>query len=202
VRGGLRSRLITDSARLTIIAGLDALGWFDGTVYDTPPGPRRHRPLRYITRPLDWHEPITPNALAISAEDIYDEPHGLGGEVEDTIEMWADVLAENDALGWQLAGDIRDLLLGKYPGLGRVAPILDVYDLRHATPVAFTQVAIEELQIDRAESDARGWQAHWFMVRISLLDDYSDEFDAVHTVTDWTPDFVPAWQRIQEIELS
>lgn len=202
MRGGLRSRLIADSARLAIIAGLGALGWFDGTIYDATPGPRRHRPLRYVTRPASWEVPIGPNAISISAEDAYDRPLGLGDEVEDTIEIWIDVLAESDPLGWQLALDVRDVLLGKYPDIGRIAPIVDVYDLRQATPSAFTQVEVDRVQVDRAEGEARAWQAHWFMVRVDLLDDYADENNAVHTVTDWQDDFRPSWDLIQAIELT
>lgn len=202
MRGGLRSRLIADSVRLTIIAGLTALGWFDGTVYDNPPGPRRHRPLRYVPRPVSWDDPLYANALAISTDDIYDAPLGLGGEVEDTFEMWIDVFAESDALGWQLAMDVRDLLLGKFPDLGRVAPVVDIYDLRQPTPSAFTQVGVAEVRVDRAEGEARQWQAHWFMVRVDLEDDYADEAGAVQIVTDWSEDYAPAWQRIQAIELN
>lgn len=202
MRGGLRTRLVVDSTRLTIIAGLTALGWFDGTIYDTPPGPRRHRPLRYMPRPLSWDNPINANALAISSQDMYDEPLGLGGEVEDTIEMYIDVFAESDPLGWQLAMDIRDILLGKFPELGRIAPLIDVYDLRQATPAPFTQVEVTAVEVDRAQGQAREWQAHWFMIRADLLDDYSDEYNATHPTTEWTDDFRPIWQQIQTIELT
>jgi hypothetical protein len=202
MRGGLRSRLIADSVRLTIIAGLEAFGWFDGTIHDNPPGPRRHRPLSYVPRPRNWDEQITVNAIAIGTDDVYDHPLGLGGEVEDTFEIWVDVFAENDQLGWQLAMDIRDLVLGKYPEFGRTGPVIDVYDLRQATPAAFTQVDIAAVDVDRAEGEARQWQAHWFMVRIDIEDDYADEADALHITTTWSPRFEPAWQRIQAIELT
>jgi hypothetical protein len=202
MRGGLRSRLIADSARVAILAGLGSLGWFDGTVYDSPPGPRRHRPLRYVPRPVEWDDSLYVNAIAISTDDVYDNPLGLGGEVEDTAEMWVDVFAESDQLGWQLAMDARDIALGKFPELGRDGPVIDVYDLRQATPSPFTQVDVTAATVDRAGGEAQEWQAHWFMVRIDLEDDYSDEAGSVHTVTDWTDDYAGAWQRIQAIELS
>lgn len=202
MRGGLRSRLIADSVRVAVIAGVSALGWFDGTVYDTPPGPRRHRPLNYVPRPASWDDSIYANAIAINADDIYDNASGLGGDVEDTLEMWVDVFAESDQLGWQLAGDIRDLMLGKYPQYGRPGPVIDVYDLRQPTPAAFTQVDVVTAQIDRAEGEARQWQAHWFMVRIDLEDDYADEHASTLTTSDWSDDLDPAWQRIQDIELT
>jgi hypothetical protein len=202
VRGGIRTRLILDSARLTILSGLGRLGWFDGTVYDNPPGPRRHRPLQFVARPHAWDEPIYANAIAISTDDVYDNPLGLGGEVEDVLEVWIDIFAENDTLGWQIAGDVRDIAIGKYPELNRTGPVLDVYDLRQATPTAFTQVDIAEVEVDRAEGEARQWQAHWFMVRINLEDDYADEAAALHTTTTWDDGFDAAWQRIQALELT
>jgi hypothetical protein len=201
MRGGLRSRLVLDSVRLTIIAALEQLGWFDPTVYDTPPGARTHRPLTYIPRPTRWDDPIFPNALAISAEDISDEPLGLGGDVEDRLEMYIDVFAQDDIFGWQLSHDVRDILLGKYPELGRIGPWIDVYDLRQATPAPITQVEVDDVRVDRTQGEARDWQRHWFMTRLTVLDDYADEADAVLAVDHWADEYRAAWDRIQAIEL-
>jgi hypothetical protein len=186
--------------RVTVIAALEQLGWFEPTVYDNPPGVRRHQPLRYIPRPVDWRDDIVPNALAISTEDISDEDLGLGGEVEDRQELYLDLFAQDDAFGLHLIRDIRDILLGKFPELGRNAPYIDVYDFRQATPAPFTQVEVGDVRIDRAQGDARQWQRYWFMLRLHVLDDYADEFDAVHPATGWSEDFRPAWERIQQIE--
>lgn len=200
MRGGLRTRLIADSVRVTVIAALDQLGWFQSTVYDDPPGTRRHRPLRYITRPVDWTDDITPNALAISTEDVSDEDLGLGGDVEDRLEMYLDLFAQDEALGLHLIRDIRDILLGKFPELGRSAPHVDVYDFRQATPAPFTQVEIDDVRVDRAQGEARQWQRYWFMLRLQLLDDYADEFDTSHPITKWNEDLRPAWELIQQTE--
>lgn len=197
MRGGLRSRLILDSVRATIVAGLEDLGWFDPTIHDSPPGSRQHQPLRYMTRPEMWDEAIIPNAFAISAERTSDEPQGLGGDVEDRFELYVDLFAQNAEFGWHVAGDIRDILLGKTAG--RTGPVVDVYDFRQATPSPFTQVDIDRVVIDRADSRAREWQRYWFMVRIDIVDDYSDEFDALHATTDWTDNLLSAWTRIQNI---
>lgn len=200
MRGGLRTRLVLDSARLTIIAGLWALGWFDGTIYDATPGLRRHRPLEYVPRPKDWNEEIAPNCMAISLEEVNDVPLGLGGEVEDGLAMYVDIFAESDPLGWELAMDIRDILLGKRPEIGRNAPVVDVFDLRLPTPAPFTQVEVDSVLVDRAEGSAAQWQAHWFMVRFDLLDDYEDEFDAPPAFSTWQPQLADGWALIQSIE--
>lgn len=200
MRGGLRTRLIVDSVRVTVIAGLTQLGWFDATIYDEPPGARTHRPFRYITRPGPWATEIVPNSLAINSEDQLDNALGLGGDVEDTIEIYLDLFAQDDQLGWHLAGDTRDILLGKHAELGRVGPLLDVYDFRQATPAPFTRVELADVRVDRAAGEARDWQRHWFMVRVNALDDYADEYDTDYPTTNWTDDLQPAWNMIQAVE--
>jgi hypothetical protein len=202
IRGGLRSRLVTDSLRITVLAGLQTLGWFDPTISDTPPGPRRHRPVRYVARPVNWNEPIEPNCFAVSSEIMEEEEHGLGGEVEDKLHLYIDLYAENDQIGWHLARDIRDLLLGRLPGTGRAGPVIDVYDLRMATPAPFTQVDIDEITIDRVHSEALQYQNHWFVIGVDLLDEYLDEWDGVHVASAWTDRFSPLWAQIQAVEMA
>lgn len=201
IRGGLRARLITDSVRIAIIAGLTHLGWFDPTVHDDPPGVRSHLPLRYVPRPLKWDVAIEPNALAISTDDTRDMERGLGGEVEDRLRMYADVFAQNDEFGWQLTHDIRDILIGKVPQAGRNLPAIDVYDLRQPTPSPFTQVDVEGTLIDRAESESREWRNRWFMVRFDIVDEYYDE-GVIDLEETWSPELVPIWQQIQAIEVN
>lgn len=202
IRGGLRTRLIADSTRIAVIAALSDLGWFDATVHDTPPGPRQHRPLRYVPRPLKWDESVEPNAIAISTEDMLSADYGLGGEVEDNLRMYVDIFGQSDELGWQLAHDVRDILMGKMPTIGRYAPSIDVFDLRLATPAAFTQVDVEIPFIDRAESESRDWRNRWYMVRFDLNDEYYDEFGGINTDSSaWLDDYAAVWQQIQAIEM-
>lgn len=203
IRGGLRTRLIVDSVRVAIIAALGDLGWFDPTVHDNPPGARQHAPLRYMPKPLRWDEMVEPNAIAISSEDTLSLDAGLGGEVEDNIRMYADIFAQGDEFGMQLAQDIRDLAIGKMPDIGRDSPHFDVYDLRLATPTVITHVDVEQPIIDRASSESREWRNRWFMVRFDLVDEYHDEFATLSTNPDaWFDEFAQAWQQIQAIELA
>jgi hypothetical protein len=118
IRGGLRTRLIGDSLRLAVIAGLEVLGWFDPTIYDQPPGLRQHQPLRYVPRPSKWDVPIAPNCLAISTEDILEDEFGLGDEVADSIRCYIDIFGEDDPVSWHLTQDIRDLLIGRIGATG------------------------------------------------------------------------------------
>lgn len=199
IRGGLRSRLVLDSVRFAVISTLQREGWFDPTVYDTPPGLRRHQPFRYIARPVDWAEDIRPNAIAISSEDISDQPKGLGGEIEDVFEVYIDIFAQDDAVGWQVAYDIRDSLHGKSDA--PTGPEVDVYDFRMATPAPFTTVDLELIETDRSAGEARQWQRHWFMVHLVLADEYHDEYpDELPIARTWDSTAQLVRQRIHEVE--
>ena len=200
IRGGLRTRLVLDSVRYAIIADLQRHGWFDPTVFDSPSGNRRHQPFRYMNRPVDWTADIRPNAIAISGEDVADEPLGLGGEIEDVIEIYVDIFAQDDALGWQVAYDVRDNLHGK--SAQPAGPEIDVYDFRQPTPAPFTTVDLDLIEVDRSEGEARQWQRHWFMVHIVVRDDYHDEFATVPAIAQhqWQEADELAWRCIQEAE--
>jgi hypothetical protein len=184
-----------DSTRLAVLAGLEALGWFDATIYDTPPGTRKHRPVRFISRPLRWDEPIEPNAVSVSPEDDIDTPQGLGGDVEDRISVYIDVFAEDGPVGMHLTYDIRDYLLGKYASTGQTDNWIDVYDFTQATPTPFTRVEIEDVLVDAAASQTREWQRNWWMIRADLVDDYADEFTPEMITNRWA-DVASSWSRI------
>jgi hypothetical protein len=201
IRGGLRTRFIADSIRVAIVGALSELGWFDATIHDDPPGTRRHAPLRYVPRPVKWDVTVEPNAVAISTEDVLSGEHGLVGEVEDSMRMYVDIFAQSDELGWQLAHDTRDILLGKMPDIGRGAPEIEIFDLRLATPAAFTVVDIEKPLIDRAESESRDWRNRWYMVRFDVSDEYHDEYGGVDVdLTTWPDHYGPIWTQIQAVE--
>lgn len=201
IRGGLRTRLVLDSVRFAVTSAMQQQGWFDATVHDTPAGVRRHLPFRYVTRPLDWSQNIQPNAIAISPEDIADEPLALGGEVEDASEIYIDVFAQDDSLGWQVSYDIRDSLLGKVAN--SVGPQIDIYDFRQPTPAPFTTVDVDLIEVDQSQGEARVYQRYWFMLHLIVLDDYADEFPTPASSLaqpTWTTTDLQVWQRIQETE--
>lgn len=208
IRGGLRARLVTDSVRFAVIATMQQHGWFDATVHDTPPGLRRHQPFRYIPRPVDWAEDIRPNAISIASDDISDDELALGGEVEDRHEIYIDVFAQDDSVGWQVVYDIRDSLLGKNSELGTLGPQIDVYDFRLPTPAPFTTVDVDTIRVDRSLGETREWQRHWYMVQVVVEDDYNDEADPatmevllLSPEVLWTANHQICLERIQQVEL-
>lgn len=170
IAGGLRTRMISDSLRNMVVDGLTDLGWFST--------PRWHAPIHIIDRPNKWDDPVEFNSLVISLEDRDDIPGELGSNYTvDTWTVYIDFYAESDPLGMQVAGDIRDILRGKLPSIGRTDSSFDVYDYRMATPTSFATIQIMNVVDDRARNFPNAWQAHWFVVRADLEDDFMDEDD-------------------------
>jgi len=192
ISGGLRARFIQDSIRVQIIGALMDLGWF----YDG----RRHAPIRYRAKPADWDETVESNTLSITLEDFSDSPSEIGdGTTDDLRTFWVDLFAENDSVGHHLIGDIRDIVAGRFPSIGRTGPVFDIYDLRQATPASFVQVDVERVMSDRVEKQPRPWQQFWHFVRFDILDDHSDEYDGatVENITEWTSDLADAYDLVQ-----
>ena len=98
------------------------------------PEPARHRPVQYLAKPAHWNIEIAANSFTLTSEDVSDNDIGLGGEVEDTLRCYVDVFGQDDQFGMHSAADVRDILCGKMPSIGRNAPFLDVYDFREGDP--------------------------------------------------------------------
>lgn len=169
--GGLRYRLVVDSVYETVRASLAALGWFDAG--------RQHAPINLRPEPVDWDEEVPPNTIAVSASISSSEPAEMGSNLEDeTHAFYADVFAENDSLGRHLAHDLRDILRGKFPSIGRGRPSVQVFDMTVDPPVPLFYVDIDNVVADKAVAAAHPWQRHWWAVRFDVLDSYGDEDDA------------------------
>lgn len=168
--GGIRARLIADSFYETVRGSLEQLGWFDVN--------RRHRPVTLITRPNDWDESVETNAIAITCEDSTDISIELGsGLTEDRWEFSVDLYAEDDDVGVHLTNDVRDILRGKLPSIGRTGPVFSVYDYRQATPPILFTCEIERVVVDRAHGFTKLWQQHWWAVRCDVIDAYDSNDD-------------------------
>lgn len=165
ITGGLRYRLIERSLHSTVRAGLETLGWFDSG--------RQHKEINCIAHQYDLDETVPLNTVAVSCDDVEGEDAEMGSNLaEQSIDMWVDVYAENDAVGKHLADDVRDLLAGRLAG--RTDPAFDVTDL---DDVVVFRVEIEDLRRRRARDFPNPWQRHWFTVSGSLKDTYDGEDD-------------------------
>lgn len=166
--GGLRARLIEDSLVQMITDSLRALGWMDPA--------RQHLPLNIIDEPVDPDVEIPLNTIAFEASIVSDKPAEVGSNLtEDRWPFYIDVYAESKALGTHLSNDIRDILRGKFPSIGRTGPVLDVYDLRQATPPWIFGCVIENVRCDKGHNWPQPWRQHWYSISLDLIDTYDDE---------------------------
>lgn len=175
--GGLRARLIHDSAYEMIRAALSDLGWFDSG--------RRHEPVTMVAKPVSNDDQVPFNTLTVSSTDVSDDPIEMGSTLsEDRWTFYVDFYGEDDLVARHIVHDIRDVVRGKLPSIGRAGPVLDVYDYRLATPVVLFRCELENVVVDRANTFTRPWQRHWWAVRFDVVDEYADEYDDYDFIID------------------
>lgn len=163
--GGLRVRMIRESLYQMVRDSLDELGWFNPN--------RKHEPVSFPSEPADRDEQITLNTLSLSVEDASDVPTGLGeSDVEERVLYYIDFYAENDAIGLEMAHDIRDILAGRHTGTSRTSSNLEVYDFREATPPVVGVVHIENVEVDRAHTFPKPWLKNWYQIGFDVVDVY------------------------------
>lgn len=170
VVGGIRARLIRDSFYNYVKDGVVARGW-------TNTG-RRHAPFRFIPQPNDWDEEVPLNSIAVTAEDVTDEPAEMGSVL--TVDRWSfyiDIYAENDAVGQDVTHDIRDMLRGKYQAIDYGRTGFPVLDYRMATPEILFVCDIENVISDRARNFPQAWRRFWFSIRCDVEDSYASDMD-------------------------
>lgn len=173
VVGGLRARLIRDNTLLMLRTALTELDWL------ADPAPAWRSAVELLDEPLDLDQPITPNKVSFSS----DTNTPFGGELGSNLSefRWlhfVEVYAENESIGTHLAHDLRDILEGRMPSIDRSAPIIEVRDLRQATPGDLFVVQIEDVVLDRPTLTTQGWQRHLWSIRFATIDSYlSDDQD-------------------------
>jgi hypothetical protein len=164
--GGLRDRLVDDAVHLMLRDALTALGWL---------APAAHRrEVTLIAAPVQADVEIVPTTVSVVREDLAYDLIELGSQLsEDRSIHYVDIYGENDAVAKHLAGDLRDILRGKMPAIGRTAPVVAVFD-RTQTPVpaepAF-HVEIEDVVMERAREVSRAWERYWWMIRFDVVDE-------------------------------
>ena len=166
--GGIRDRLIRDAVATTVRQALTDLGWFG-------PG-RAHLPLLWRDNPvteIDVEVPL--NTLAVFVDDMNADEIELGSMYsEERHDCWADFYTENADLGKHVIGDVRDILRGKHPSIGRTAPVIPVYDVTQ-DPVPAEPAFI--LEVDRVEAErvggrdtSRPFEQFWFVCSFQVVD--------------------------------
>lgn len=170
--GGTRMRLISDSVYFMIRDALTALGWFDNG--------RHHAPIQMLRGEVPWDEPVQVNTLVVGDVNVTGDDAEMGSNLtEDRWTVFVDFYAEDDSVGKHMAGDVRDILRGKMPSVGRGRPIVTVLDYASGTMPApeLFDVEVEFVVLDRAHNAPKPWMRYWYSVRCDLIDLYGDELD-------------------------
>jgi hypothetical protein len=180
--GGLRARLIQASLYNYVKDGVTARGW-------TNTG-RRHTPFHFIPQPQEWDQEVPLNSIAVSAEDVFDQEAEMGSQLtDDTWTYYVDIYAEGEAVGQDVAHDVRDMLRGKLPSIDMGVQSFPVWDYRMPTPVMLFTCEISNVISDRARNFPQAWRRFWFSVRCDITDSYETELDAVFEGGDWDGGF-------------
>ena len=169
--GGTLHRLISDNLFNVIKDSLDDLGWFNPN--------RKHKPVHLIPESVDDRDTIELNTIAISDESVDEDEMELGSTLaEHRYQYFVDIYAESKAVGQHLAGDIRDVLKGRFGSIGRIEPVLEVIDLTQATPGVQFIADLENIAQDRARVFNKPYQKYWYVVSFEVVYEYqSDLFD-------------------------
>lgn len=166
--GGLRARLIHDSVYAMLYDALEALGWFKSVASRSQ--------ITFLPDALPPDVEVPFNTLALADEGETGEDIELGSQLQETRwEMWVDFYAENDSLSLHLIRDVKDILQGRMPSIGRTGPIVEVYDYTLATPVVIFNVEIEDVTTDRARGFPQPWLRSWRACGFTVVDTYDDE---------------------------
>lgn len=169
--GGLRARLVHDNVFDTIRGGLDDLGWFDAG--------RQHQPINVIAEPTAAATEVPLNTVSVSTSGTDGTDAEMGSNmIEDRTTFYVDIYGESDVLGKHLAYDVRDILRGKVPSIGRTRPVIDVRDLTSPANPTIAVCDVDDVIVDRSISFQQPWQRHWWVVRFDVVDPYGDEEDS------------------------
>jgi hypothetical protein len=166
--GGILYRIVSDSLVQMVTDSLDQLNWFATD--------RGHLPVVMYPEPLDASESTKPNAVAFSMEDIVNADIELGSHLSEHRCMYfIDVYGESKALALHLGGDIKDILEGRFPSIGRGDNHFEVLDLAHATPTTLFYCDIEEVEIDRNRFGDRPYEKFWWTIGFELVFAFQNE---------------------------
>lgn len=168
--GGLRARLVKESLFNMFHDALESLDWFDSG--------RQHQPVTMRSFEVPDDEEIPLNTVVLIDEDANAVEIEMGSRYsEHRWTFYVDVYAESDAMGVHLAHDVKDILEGRMPTIGRSSNTFDVIDYTAdaATPIVIAYAEIDEVSVQKAHGFPKPWQRHWYSVPMLVTDFYDDE---------------------------
>lgn len=174
LEGGLRDRMLIESFYQMLRSNLTTLGWFN-------PG-RQHEPINMTPIPMPRGQEIPPNTLTVTWEDIDSTEAEMGSNAAElTHTAYVDFYAEpappdgngGEALGKQMIGDVRAIILGEMPSIGRDANVLQVLNYSLATP---TYMFTVEFDIERTRSSKvhhydQPWERWWYSCIVEVIEE-------------------------------
>lgn len=167
--GGLRLRLIKSSFYYMLQDSMNELGWFNGSN-----GSRF--PVKLLAEQADTKTEIKPNIVAISTEDMDHQDMEMGSNLaENTWKIYIDILAEDEAVGLHLAGDIYDVLRGKISAVGRTRASLEVKDLPPNNDTTIFTCQLDGIILHRVRDWDRAYNKYWWIVACDIIDTYYDD---------------------------
>jgi len=141
------------------------LGWFEDI-------PGRITP-KFVPDQLDRQVEIKLNTIALADTNLNDDEAEMGSNLSDIRwTFYVDIFAEDKATGIHIVNDVRDIMKGKMPSIGRDMQRLDVYDYTLATPVKIFSCDVEKVMVDRGQDFSKPWLHHWYMCRFDIVDAY------------------------------
>ena len=164
--GGIRERDIRESLIAMVEDSLLALGWvFEGTA--------KRDPITVLREQVPMDEEITRNTIALWWGDSTHDGAEVGSnETVDTYPVTIDIYGQDDSLASQLSGDIRSILQGQFPTVGRTRPNLDVYNTTADTPSLQFTCRLEGIERDRVPSSSNSpFRRNWFAINLHIVDD-------------------------------
>ena len=166
--GGLRLRLIKDSFYYMLKDSLTELGWFDS----------RHtqKPVTLIPEQVNTQIEIKPNVIGVASENLDGREMEMGSNLaENTWEMYIDILAEDEAIGVHLSGDIFDILRGKISAISRTRQSFEVKDLYPNQDTTIFTCQLENIVLNRVRDWERPYNKYWWVIGCEIIDTYYDD---------------------------
>jgi len=169
--GGLRARVVHESIYQEILDALVTLDWFNPA--------RLHSPVQFLPTGVFDFDNVTVNTAALTSLDVLERDEEMGSMLaEHRWTFYVDFFAEDDAVGLHFIGDVKDIVGGRMPSIGRSVPHFPVYDYSQATPSFLFYVEVENVIVDRPTVYERPWQRFFRTVRFEIVDKYGTEDDA------------------------
>lgn len=172
--GGYRDRLIIISFHDMLETALDALDWFNPA--------RNHEQVSLHSGPWPKDIQIPYNTVTVSFEGIDAQDMEIGSNAAELTHVgYVDFYGEpgppegngGEALGKHFIGDVRSIIVGEMPEIGRTEPVLDVYDWGLATPAYVFTVYFdtERIRTTKVHRYDQPWERNWYTCGFELIEE-------------------------------